>query len=78
MSKWVRRPGPPHTCKMPEEFKYGDQDGVGAVWRCDCHKLWVFREGWWFGDFPPAFQRTVSQWHKARWWERLYWWYQNG
>jgi hypothetical protein len=46
---------------------------VDGVWRCSCKKLWIFRTGWWFGDFPPTFQRTVPGWHRARWWEKLRW-----
>lgn len=74
MSGWIREPGSPHSCELPI-VKQGD---TGGVWRCLCGKLWMYRPGWWFGDFPPTFQRTFSRWHRARWWEKLRWWEYNG
>lgn len=73
MSGWIVLPGPPHRCIKPLVRMTGRAVFVGGVWKCYCGKMWRFRTGWWFGDFPPWWRRTVPQWHKARWWEKLRW-----
>jgi hypothetical protein len=70
---WVRGPKLPHECEKPAEAKYGDRSYIGAVWRCYCRKIWVFREGWYFGESPAWWHRTQPEWHKARWWEWIRW-----
>lgn len=62
-----------HKCTKPAEARYGDYKYNGSSWRCYCKKIWVFRTSWYFGEIPPSFHRTVPQWHKARWWERIKW-----
>jgi hypothetical protein len=73
MPGYIRQPGPPHECEMPTDYRYGDPAGLGAVWRCECGKLYVFRAPiHWLLDMVLV-QRGVPQWLPARWWEWLKW-----